>query len=68
MGSAIIKEVTIGDCRLILGDCLEVMPLLGKVDAVVTDPPYVLSRGNMQAVQLILFLLKQADIKANVAE
>jgi len=34
------KEVTIGDCRLILGDCMEVMPLLGKVDAVVTDPPY----------------------------
>jgi len=34
------KDVTIGDCRLILGDCLEVMPLLGKVDAVVTDPPY----------------------------
>lgn len=38
--SAIKKEVVIGDCRLILGDCLEVMPLLGKVDAVVTDPPY----------------------------
>lgn len=34
------KEVIIGDCRLILGDCMEVMPLLGKVDAVVTDPPY----------------------------
>lgn len=34
------KEVTIGDCRLILGDCLEVMPTLGKVDAVVTSPPY----------------------------
>lgn len=34
------KEVTIGDCRLLLGDCLEVLPLLGKVDAVVTDPPY----------------------------
>jgi len=33
------KEV-IGDCTLYLGDCLEVMPLLGKVDAVVTDPPY----------------------------
>ncbi len=30
----------LGDCRLILGDCLEVLPLLGKVDAVVTDPPY----------------------------
>ena len=38
--SAIKKDVTIGDCRLILGDCLEVMPLLGEVDAVVTDPPY----------------------------
>ena len=34
------REERIGDCRLILGDCLEVMPLLGKVDAVVTDPPY----------------------------
>jgi DNA modification methylase len=34
------REEIIGDCRLILGDCLEVMPLLGKVDAVVTDPPY----------------------------
>lgn len=30
----------IGDCTLILGDCLQVMPTLGKVDAVVTDPPY----------------------------
>ncbi len=38
--TAIKKEATIGDCRLILGDCLEVMPLLGKFDAVVTDPPY----------------------------
>lgn len=37
---AIKKEVQIGDCRLILGDCLEVMPLLGEFDAVVTDPPY----------------------------
>lgn len=38
--SAIRREVTIGSCRLILGDCLEVLPLLGKVDAVVTSPPY----------------------------
>ena len=27
-------------CTLYLGDCLEVLPTLGKVDAVVTDPPY----------------------------
>lgn len=30
----------IGDCIMIEGDCLEVMPQIGKVDAVVTDPPY----------------------------
>lgn len=41
--NAIVKEERIGDCRLILGDCLQVMPLLGKVDAVVTDPPYGIS-------------------------
>ena len=34
------REETIGDARLILGDCREVLPTLGKVDAVVTDPPY----------------------------
>ena len=33
------KEV-IGNCELYLGDCLEIMPTLGKVDAVVTSPPY----------------------------
>jgi site-specific DNA-methyltransferase (adenine-specific)/modification methylase len=33
------KEV-IGSCTLFLGDCIEVMPTLGRVDAVVTDPPY----------------------------
>jgi site-specific DNA-methyltransferase (adenine-specific) len=36
----VIREERIGGQRLILGDCLAVMPLLGKVDAVVTDPPY----------------------------
>lgn len=36
----IVREVTIGNCRLIQGDCLDVMPTLGRFDAVVTDPPY----------------------------
>lgn len=36
----IIKEERIGGQRLILGDCLDVMPMLGRFDAVVTDPPY----------------------------
>lgn len=30
----------IGDATLYLADCLEVLPTLGRVDAVVTDPPY----------------------------
>ncbi len=34
------KEVIIGDCRLLLGDCLEILPTLEKVDAVIADPPY----------------------------
>lgn len=33
------KEV-IGEATLYCGDCLEILPTLGKVDAVVTDPPY----------------------------
>jgi len=32
--------VTIGDATLYHGDCLEILPTLPKVDAVVTDPPY----------------------------
>ncbi len=32
--------VVIGDATLYLGDCLEILPTLGPVDAVVTDPPY----------------------------
>lgn len=47
--SAIRKEVVLGTCRLILGDCLEILPELGKVDAVVTDPPYgILAGGSGQ--------------------
>lgn len=30
----------IGDAVLLLGDCLEILPHLPKVDAVITDPPY----------------------------
>lgn len=34
------QKVVIGDATLYLGDCMEVLPTLGKVDAVITDPPY----------------------------
>lgn len=46
---------TIGNATLYLGDCREILPTLGKVDCVVTDPPYgidenskkVASRGKL---------------------
>jgi DNA modification methylase len=49
------REEIIGDARLILGDCREIIPTLARVDACVTDPPYgigessrkVASRGKL---------------------
>lgn len=36
-----MREEVIGDCRLILGDCREVLPgLSGQYEATVADPPY----------------------------
>ena len=35
-----MRTEIIGDATLYLGDCREVLPTLGRVDAVVTDPPY----------------------------
>jgi len=41
-----VNPVVIGDAELWLGDCLEILPTLGKVDAVVTDPPYGISANS----------------------
>jgi DNA modification methylase len=35
-----VQQEVIGDCTLYCGDALEVLPTLGAVDAIVTDPPY----------------------------
>lgn len=35
-----VRKEVIGDATLYLGDCRDILPTLGKVDAVVTDPPY----------------------------
>jgi DNA modification methylase len=43
------KEI-IGDATLYLGDCMEVLPTLEKVDAVITDPPYGIGAENGAAV------------------
>jgi site-specific DNA-methyltransferase (adenine-specific)/modification methylase len=36
----VTEPVVIGNATLYLGDCLEILPTLPKVDAVITDPPY----------------------------
>ena len=35
-----MRKEAIGPHTLYLGDCREILHTLGKVDAVVTDPPY----------------------------
>lgn len=35
-----MNPVVIGNATLYCGDCMEILPTLGKVDAVITDPPY----------------------------
>ena len=47
------RKETIGDATLYLGDCLDILPTLDKVDAVVTDPPYgVGGRQNTKTARL----------------
>lgn len=40
-----MEKVVIGNAELYLGDCLEILPTLGRVDAVITDPPYGIGVG-----------------------
>jgi len=44
-----MRVETIGDATLYMGDCMEVLPTLGKVDAVITDPPYGIGTGKARA-------------------
>ena len=41
------RREVIGDATLYLGDCLEILPTLPKVDAVITDPPYGIGANAM---------------------
>ena len=43
------RKETIGACELYLGDCREILPTLGKIDAVVSDPPYPNGAGHFVA-------------------
>jgi len=52
----------IGNATLYLGDCLEILPTLENVDAVITDPPYGVNLGKHDAAKekRPQFLAKQA--------
>jgi site-specific DNA-methyltransferase (adenine-specific) len=34
-------KIEIGNATLYLGDCMDILPTLDRVDAVITDPPYI---------------------------
>lgn len=36
-----VRKEIISDCTLYLADCADIVPHLGNIDAIVTDPPYV---------------------------
>jgi site-specific DNA-methyltransferase (adenine-specific)/modification methylase len=42
--NAYVQKVVIGNATLYLGDCLDILPTIPKVDAIVTDPPYGLGK------------------------
>jgi site-specific DNA-methyltransferase (adenine-specific)/modification methylase len=43
--------VIIGNATLYLGDCRDILPTLGKIDAVVTDPPYGIGEAGGNAAK-----------------
>lgn len=43
-----MREEIIGNARLILGDCREVLPTLSQVDACITDPPYGINKDGQK--------------------
>lgn len=45
------KEILAEGVELYCGDCREILPTLGKVDAVVTDPPYGINAARKRGSQ-----------------
>ena len=43
VSESLMDKVIIGDATLYLGDCMDILSTLDKVDAVITDPPYGIS-------------------------
>ena len=47
------KVEVIGNATLYLGDCMDILPTLGKVDAVITDPPYGINENHKKAASRV---------------
>ena len=58
------EPVIIGNATLYLGDCLEILPTLGKVDAVITDPPY--PDYHTEKYQYVAGLLESLNINRGI--
>jgi site-specific DNA-methyltransferase (adenine-specific)/modification methylase len=41
-----MNKTVIGNATLYLGDCMDILPTLDKVDAVITDPPYGINENS----------------------
>lgn len=48
-----MKPETIGDATLYLGDCMDILPTLEKVDAVITDPPYGINENSAKVASRV---------------
>jgi len=52
VAAGVMRVEVIGDATLYLGDCRDILPTLGRVDAVVTDPPFGMAfQSNHRDVQ-----------------
>lgn len=58
-----MRVETIGDCTLYHADCRDVLPTLGPVDAVVTDPPFGMSfQSNYRTTKHAVIAADDTDI------
>jgi DNA modification methylase len=50
-----MRNEIIGSCELYHGDCMEILPELGKADALVTDPPFGVMLGtDRREIKIVL--------------
>jgi site-specific DNA-methyltransferase (adenine-specific) len=64
------EKIVIGDAELWLGDCMDILPTLGKVDAVITDPPYGMAFQSNHRIQKHLKIAndESADLACTVIQ